>query len=144
MFNVALCLQRQYGLLGTGSPGRPPRFSHSSWAVILNQQRWLIRLRGALVRPAHFQTVSNVTRLGHFLTHRPNTEQALFSTQMFSQTFCSLSMSSLLGANFSKSLVLYSLSFFLFFFFKLLQTTRRKTPKCPVVYLAIYLRPIYV
>ena len=33
-FNVALRLQRPYGLLGTGSPGRPPRLSHSSCALI--------------------------------------------------------------------------------------------------------------
>ena len=29
-FSVALRPQRPYGLLGTGSPGRPPRLSHSS------------------------------------------------------------------------------------------------------------------
>ena len=29
-FSVALRPQRQYGLLGMGSPGRPPRLSHSS------------------------------------------------------------------------------------------------------------------
>ena len=29
-FSVALRPQRPYGLLGTGSPGRPPRRSHSS------------------------------------------------------------------------------------------------------------------
>ena len=29
-FNVALRPQRPYGLLWTGSPGRPPRLSHSS------------------------------------------------------------------------------------------------------------------
>ena len=34
-FNVALRSQRPYGLLGTGSPGRPPRLSHSSWALII-------------------------------------------------------------------------------------------------------------
>ena len=31
--NVALRPQRPRGLLGTGSPGRPPRLSHSSWAL---------------------------------------------------------------------------------------------------------------
>ena len=31
--NVALRPLRPYRLLGTGSPGRPPRLSHSSWAV---------------------------------------------------------------------------------------------------------------
>ena len=30
--NAALRPQRPYGLLGTGSPGRPPRLSHSFWA----------------------------------------------------------------------------------------------------------------
>ena len=29
-FSAALRPQRPYGLLGTGSPGRPPRLSHSS------------------------------------------------------------------------------------------------------------------
>ena len=29
-FNVALHLQRPQGLLGAGSPGKPPRISHSS------------------------------------------------------------------------------------------------------------------
>ena len=32
-FSVALRPQRPYGLLGTGSPGRPPRLSHSTWAL---------------------------------------------------------------------------------------------------------------
>ena len=32
-FNVALRPQRPQGLLGTESPGRPPRLSHSSWAL---------------------------------------------------------------------------------------------------------------
>ena len=32
-FNVALRPQRLYGLLGMVSPGRPPRLSHSSWAL---------------------------------------------------------------------------------------------------------------
>ena len=32
-FSVALRPKRPYGLLGTGSPGRPPRLSHSSWAL---------------------------------------------------------------------------------------------------------------
>ena len=32
-FSVALRPQRLYGLLGTGSPGRPPRPSHSSCAL---------------------------------------------------------------------------------------------------------------
>ena len=27
-------MQRHYGLLGTGSPGQPPRFSHSSRALL--------------------------------------------------------------------------------------------------------------
>ena len=31
-FNVALGPQRPQALLGTGSQGRPPRLSHSSWA----------------------------------------------------------------------------------------------------------------
>ena len=31
--NAALRSQKQWGLLGTGSPGRPPQFSHSSWAL---------------------------------------------------------------------------------------------------------------
>ena len=30
---VALRPQRPWGLYGTGSPGRPPRLSHSSWAL---------------------------------------------------------------------------------------------------------------
>ena len=34
-FSVALHPQRPCGLLGTGSPGRPPRLSHSSWASML-------------------------------------------------------------------------------------------------------------
>ena len=33
---VALHPQKPRGLLGTGSPGRPPRFSHSSCALILS------------------------------------------------------------------------------------------------------------
>ena len=33
-FSVALHPWRLYGLLGMGSPGRPPRLSHSSWALI--------------------------------------------------------------------------------------------------------------
>ena len=33
-FRVALRPQRPYGLLGTGSPGRPPRLSHGSWALV--------------------------------------------------------------------------------------------------------------
>ena len=32
-FHDALRPERPYGLLGTGSPGRPPRLSHSSWAL---------------------------------------------------------------------------------------------------------------
>ena len=32
-FNVALRPQRLYGMLGTGSPERPPRPSHSSWPL---------------------------------------------------------------------------------------------------------------
>ena len=32
-FSVALRPQRLYGLLGTGSPGRPPRLSRSSWVL---------------------------------------------------------------------------------------------------------------
>ena len=32
-FSVALRPQRPQGLLGTWSPGRPPRISHSSWAL---------------------------------------------------------------------------------------------------------------
>ena len=32
-FSVALRPQRLYGPLGTGSPGRPPRLLHSSWAL---------------------------------------------------------------------------------------------------------------
>ena len=32
-FKVTLRPQRSYGLLGTGSPGRPPRLSHSYWAL---------------------------------------------------------------------------------------------------------------
>ena len=31
-FIVALRPQKPYGILGTESPGRPPRISHSSWA----------------------------------------------------------------------------------------------------------------
>ena len=34
-FNVVFRLQRSCGLLGTGSPGQPPRLSHSSWALSL-------------------------------------------------------------------------------------------------------------
>ena len=34
MFSVALRPQRLYGLLGTGSPGRPPPLSHSSVFVV--------------------------------------------------------------------------------------------------------------
>ena len=47
-FIVALRPSRPYGLLGTGSPGRPPRLSHSSWAlffsIALRPQRlyWLL------------------------------------------------------------------------------------------------------
>ena len=33
-FSVALRPQRPYGLLGTGSPGCPPRFPHSWWALL--------------------------------------------------------------------------------------------------------------
>ena len=32
-FNVALRLQKPQDVLGTGSPGRPPRLSHSCWAL---------------------------------------------------------------------------------------------------------------
>ena len=32
-FRVALRPQKPYGLLATGSPGRPPRLSHSSWPL---------------------------------------------------------------------------------------------------------------
>ena len=32
--NVAIRPQRPYGLLGTGSPGHPPRLSHSSSAML--------------------------------------------------------------------------------------------------------------
>ena len=32
---LALRPQKPWGLLGTGSPGRPPRLSHSSWALLL-------------------------------------------------------------------------------------------------------------
>ena len=32
-FSLALHAQRPLGLLGTGSPGRPPQLSHSSWAA---------------------------------------------------------------------------------------------------------------
>ena len=41
-FSVVLRPQRPYGLLGTGSPGRPPRLPHSSWA--LKQDIMVIRL----------------------------------------------------------------------------------------------------
>ena len=34
-FTVALRPQRPCGLLGTGSPGRPPLLSHSSWVLTL-------------------------------------------------------------------------------------------------------------
>ena len=37
-FNVVLCPQRSYGLLGTGSSGRPPRLSHSSWTLYRDQR----------------------------------------------------------------------------------------------------------
>ena len=33
-FNVALRPQRTWGLLGTESPGRTPKLSHSSWALV--------------------------------------------------------------------------------------------------------------
>ena len=39
LFNVTLRPQRQPGLLATGSPGRPPRLSHSSWPLTLRPQR---------------------------------------------------------------------------------------------------------
>ena len=35
LFSVALHSHRPYGLLRTGSPGRPPRLSHRSWALRL-------------------------------------------------------------------------------------------------------------
>ena len=34
LFNDTLRPQRPYGLFGTGSPGRPPRLSHSSWTLL--------------------------------------------------------------------------------------------------------------
>ena len=37
-FNVALRPQRPLGLLGTGSPGRPPRLSHNSRALTFKSQ----------------------------------------------------------------------------------------------------------
>ena len=40
-FRVALRLQKPSGLLGTGSPGRPPRLSHSSWALSVSGSMWL-------------------------------------------------------------------------------------------------------
>ena len=35
-FSVALRPQRPYGLLGTGSPGHPFRFLHTSWALFFS------------------------------------------------------------------------------------------------------------
>ena len=43
-FIVALRPQRLYGLLGTGSPGRPPRLSHSSW-TLTHQRRPSVQSR---------------------------------------------------------------------------------------------------
>ena len=51
LFSVALCPQRQYRLLGMGSPGCPPPLSHSSKALTINgsvfsllaQSVWTIR-----------------------------------------------------------------------------------------------------
>ena len=36
MLLYRLCPQRLYGLLGAGSPGRPPRLSHSSWTMSMS------------------------------------------------------------------------------------------------------------
>ena len=41
--NVAVRPQRLYGLLGTGSPGQPPRLSHSSWALRLQCNHGALR-----------------------------------------------------------------------------------------------------
>ena len=38
-FNVDLRAQGPYGLLGTGSSGRPPRLSHSSWTLNQSHRR---------------------------------------------------------------------------------------------------------
>ena len=59
-FSVALRPQRAYGPLGTGSPGRPPRLSHSSralrkspilrWAVIIYRLCVVTALGTSLLR----------------------------------------------------------------------------------------------
>ena len=41
-FSAALRPQRPYGLLGTGSPGRPPRLSHSSSALTMRSSSMLL------------------------------------------------------------------------------------------------------
>ena len=44
-FKVALRPQRPCRLLGTGSPGRPPRLSHSSWVLHTVLLRFIVALR---------------------------------------------------------------------------------------------------
>ena len=42
-FSLALRPQKPSGLLGTGSPGRPPRLSHSTWALLtVIRSTWLL------------------------------------------------------------------------------------------------------
>ena len=55
-FNVALRPQKPSGLLGTGSQGRPPRPSHSSWA--LPHEPWL----ESILRLGRVKVTSNVPR----------------------------------------------------------------------------------
>ena len=88
-FSVALRPQRPYGLLGTGSPGRPPGLSHSSQAVglwmsdcsftqhawiateVVYLQRWLVvtclvtreTVAYPYTRPRHSPPVTNVDLL---------------------------------------------------------------------------------
>ena len=50
-FNVALRPQRPYGPLGTGSPGRPPRLSHSSGGNLFVQCCFTATETGSTGRP---------------------------------------------------------------------------------------------
>ena len=78
-FSLALRPQRPSGWLGTGSPGRPPRLSHSSWA------RW-----GALFVQCCFTSTETIgtVRDGEPRTATPTLTQLLSSwTSLWSWVF---------------------------------------------------------
>ena len=111
-FSVALRPQRPQALLRIGSPGRPPRLSHSSWAL-----RWLVqccftstKIRSS-VRDREPRTVtSTFTQLlsfvqllrsvllyvhrdhKHFMDGEPGTATSISHTapELWGQQFCSL------------------------------------------------------